>query len=511
MKDILVFSPPVPEEYPQPIESPKLGEVSGILKQEGYEFDQKSLFAECRYRNRNRFKKDVIDLSVFAERRVISYLKGEQDRCIIKEANKMADILDIESYDVVIVPLQGDSVISTRDVRLLMALPILKERITEEQIVIIGGPKITSRMEFLEFSFVDYVVDGDFEVPLLNIFRHEFEGEELVVEPGVMVERGGEVLCGEPYQHPMEMKPRPYFEPEILEKCGKFSLLNISVIPYHMGRGCTQNCSFCTYFEDQKYQHKSVDKVVKELKQLKKETGAEHVRFVDENLFSNPEHLKELAERFKEEGLDISWNGLSIIVSRDQEFFDTLAEGGCKALYHGIESASDSVLHRMRKHQTREMIENTLEKEYKAGINPFAGFITDYVDESWEEYNETVDFIKQNRHLMGAEATSLRIYPTERQPLYSNPEEFGIEINEEIGEDWRGIVHDYNISFEDSRGKISKAQDSQRQFKENYLQKLADRELFLKNYGRDYPITFLKLQLRKLYTKDYVDITHEYV
>jgi len=326
-----------------------------------------------------------------------------------------------------------------------------------------------------------------------------------------MVERGGEVLCGEPYQHPMEMKPRPYFEPEILEKDAETNVLKQPIIPYQLGRGCSQDCSFCNLFEDQKYQHKSVDKVVKELRQLKERYGYNYFWFADRNLFNDPDYIEDLAERLKEEELDILWGGLGIIVSRDQEFFDTLAEGGCKAIQHGIESASDSVLHRMRKHQTREMIENTLEKEYKAGIKTYALLITDYVDESWEEYNETTEFIKQNKYLYGGRASSLIIYPDSNQPLYRNPEEFGITIQESRTDEWMEKSLNFRVPFKDSRRHKLEEKECIKELKRKHLEKTMKKELSLKNFALKHPVTFVKMQARKLYTKNYAGVSHYFV
>lgn len=514
MKEILVFSPPVPEDFPQPHESYMLGEVCGWLDQEDYSFDQKSLFVECRYRNRYRFQKDYVDLSVFKPERVKMYLEKGNDNEVAKEARKLADLLNIGSYDAVIVPLHGDQVISTRDIRLLAALPILKES-NGDHITVIGGANITEKMEFAKLPFIDYVVRGDMEMPLTKILGKEFSGEEISDDTGLMYIKDGELKVADPYQHPMEMKAKPYFEKEILEKYAKVSALDIPIIPYQLGRGCTQNCSFCTYFEDQKYQYKSTDKVTKELQELKQETGIDHIRFADENLFNDPDYLRRVAETLCEKDVDVKWGGLGMIVSRSQEFFDTLSKGGCKMIYHGIESASNSVLHRMQKHQTCEMIENTLEKERKAGIKPFGGFITDYVDESWEEYMETVNFVRKNSDLMGGEATSLRIYPTNRQPLYENPENFGIELlddsEESEQEDWLGIDDDFNVSFRDKSGIKRDARSKRDSIKERYLQNVIDRNLFLKNYALENPLAMIKLQLRKLYMKDYEDITHEYV
>lgn len=510
--NILVFSPPVPEYVPQSHESYILGEICGWLKQEGYDFDQKSLFVECRYRNRFRFQNDFVDLSVFNFDQVKKYLK-QGDAEVSSEAAKLANLLDIESYDAVIVPLQDNQVISTRDVGLLAALPVLKES-SGDHITIIGGDNITEKMELARFSFVDYIIRGDMEIPLNRILGKEFRNQKLDNDIGLMYMKDGDLRKAEPYQHPIEMKAKPYFERDLLDKYAEVTALKKPVIPYKLGRGCSQDCSFCTYFEDQKYQYKSVNKVTRELDELSQEIGTDYIRFVDQNLFNNPDYLESVAKSLFESNVGVKWGGLGMIVSRSQEFFDTLSRGGCKMIYHGIESASDSVLHRMQKHQTREMIENTLEKETKANIKPFGGFITDYVNETWDEYQETIDFVKNSDCLLGGEAFSLRIYPTERQPLFRNSEDFGVQLLDQSQKnnesDWLGMDGHYNISFKDDKG-IKNEAGSRSKIKEKYLQRMIDKHLFFKNYALENPLTMIKLQIRKLYMKDYEDVTYGYV
>ncbi|MFB6190602.1 MAG: hypothetical protein ABEJ91_03450, partial [Candidatus Nanohaloarchaea archaeon] len=126
--DILVFSPALDESAFMPMVNAGLGAISGWLKEEGYDFDQRSLLAECREMNRYRLWEDYVDISVFEHGDVVDYLRGGENRDIAREANKMADMMDIDSYDVVLVSVKSDDALAK-------GLPVLKERAQDKLVV----------------------------------------------------------------------------------------------------------------------------------------------------------------------------------------------------------------------------------------------------------------------------------------------------------------------------------------------------------------------------------------
>jgi hypothetical protein len=92
-----------------------------------------------------------------------------------------------------------------------------------------------------------------------------------------------------------------------------------------------------------------------------------------------------------------------------------------------------------------------------------------------------------------------------------DPEKFGIEIEESKEQDLMNLDHDFNLSFKDERGEVGQANNKQRLWKERYLQRKINIECFLKNFGREDPLAFIYMQLRKIIYKDYTDLSHEYL
>lgn len=196
---MLVFSPPVKEDSFMPMLNAGLGAISGWLRQNDYSFDQKSLLAECRYRNRYRFKEDHVDLSVFEREEVIEYLRGEEKPAISREANKLGDILNIDSYDKVLASVKSD-------VSLMICLPILKERCSDK-LTVIGGPlTLSNDLEIVKLPFVDYGVRGDGEIPIKKILEKEMEGKEISNEIGLVYDTEDGLVKRDPCKYPMERK-----------------------------------------------------------------------------------------------------------------------------------------------------------------------------------------------------------------------------------------------------------------------------------------------------------------
>lgn len=487
MVDILVVSAPVSAETNMPMINAGLGAISGWLKEQGYEFDQSSLMVECQYANRNKWKKDRCDLSVFSKDRVVDFLRGNDDKRVIEEANKMGDLIDIDAYDVILVSAESDMALQN-------IMPMIQERCSDK-LVVIGGPcTLTNNLEIVRLPYVDYGVVGDGEIPLINILEHELEGKELQSDVGLVYMKNGELVRGEPYSHPVNMKAKPFFDRETMGKQKSMSTPKDVIIPYMFGRGCTQNCSFCNYFENRKFTYKDIDKVITELGELKEEIGSTSVYFADSNVLNNPDYLKRFAIEANKRNLGVDWGGQGIIAPRDQEFFDTLSEGGCKTLMHGIESVSNSVLHRMHKAQTKTMVEDTLEKEYEAGINPVGFFMTNYIGESIEEFRETIDFFVENDHLQGASVSWFTLYENKDMPAYANSNEFEITAQKPEYEDFidRSFEEPASYEGEDELPQQIKA------FKQNYALKKAFTHVYLGNFGVRNPQILLKRSLKSL-------------
>lgn len=500
MSKILVCSPPVPLRTNMPMVNAGLGAISGWLKQESYDFDQRSLMVDCQYKNRNRWRKDHIDFSVFSRERVVDFLRGGQDEEIRENSRKMAEMVDIDSYDVILISAESDYALKN-------IMPMIKEW-CEEKLVVIGGPcTMTNDLEIARAPYVDYGVIGDGEIPLSNILEHELEGKSLESDTGLVYMEEGELIRGDPYEHPLDMKAKPHFDTKMMRKQREMSNPKNVIIPYMLGRGCIKDCSFCNYFDNRNFNYKSIDKVVSEIEELKEEIGSKNFYFADSNILNDPDYVKDLAEEIKRREIDVHWGGQCTIMPRDQEYFSTLAEGGCKTLMHGIESVSDSVLHRMRKGQNKEMVAQTLKREYDACINPVGFFMTNYIGETQSEFWETMNFVAKNRHMVGASVSWFTIYEDDDMPAYAEDEDFGIEA---IAPEYEDYV---DRTLQKPGSYIPEGEEASEELKRlryRYARRRASLYTYIRNFGRKSPLVLMKSLLAKSMYREANDFAYLY-
>lgn len=165
-----------------------------------------------------------------------------------------------------------------------------------------------------------------------------------------------------------------------------------------LGRGCSCFCEFCSIpplFKG-KYSSRSVDDVIKEIKQEK----MKNVFVIDDNIYNYPELLKEFCVKAKD--LNIKWVGqIGVNVAEDNEILDIMAQSGCIGLLIGFESLRVGDLDRMRKRiNQREKYKEYIKKINKRGIRIYASFVMGYDDETLETIDETYNFCMENKFFL---------------------------------------------------------------------------------------------------------------
>lgn len=518
MTDILVFSPPSPRCIPKNLISAELSDISGWLDKQGYEFDQKSLFVETQYQERYKFQQSNLDTRVLEDKdRLLNYLKSGEDETIERKAAELGDFLSVDMYDIVIVAVPGVSTASRGNLSILMSLPILKESRKKDQTTLIVGPSYIGDKRVAELSYIDYLIEGDFENSLKNVLSHEFDNKPLQDSPGLIYEKDGEIRRFKPYRHPIEQKTKPFFKLDILYKHSQTSSLDIPIIRYQLSQRNLKNEGL----EKSDFQYKTIDKVISEIYELQKETGSRYLKFRDRNIFRNIDYVERLATRLIQEDLDISWGARCTVPSRNQEFFDKLASSGCSALHFSIGTMSESLIQRllrppapeivktdMDRDQTPGKTKDSIKKAHISGIKPFGYFKIGYIGETWEDYFETINFLRETSYLMGAEVGYFCLTTQDRNKFSQDSRYENICFKHSDATPLENLYRP-TVSFKNSNETWEESK-RRRKLKNRYMQRKADLELFLKNYGRSYPITFIRKMLRKIYTKDYPDITYSF-
>jgi radical SAM superfamily enzyme YgiQ (UPF0313 family) len=122
----------------------------------------------------------------------------------------------------------------------------------------------------------------------------------------------------------------------------RFDLLNpdkYNRLTVQTSRGCPHRCEFCaaSILISKKYKQKPADKVLRELKAIKKIWKKPFIEFADDNTFVNKKYWIDLLKKLRYE--DIRWfTETDITVADNEELLDLMRESGCQQVLIGFES-----------------------------------------------------------------------------------------------------------------------------------------------------------------------------
>jgi radical SAM superfamily enzyme YgiQ (UPF0313 family) len=161
----------------------------------------------------------------------------------------------------------------------------------------------------------------------------------------------------------------------------------------YAGKGCPFGCKYCNVART-KYSGRSAEKIVKELKLLKKLGNIKYIWFFDEIFTINRKRVIEVCNKIIEEKLNIRWLCDSRVDLVDEELLKLMRRAGCIGISYGVESGSQRILNLMNKGITIKQAKNALLWTRNAHIPMQLNLILGYIGENEESINKTKSFVK---------------------------------------------------------------------------------------------------------------------
>ena len=176
-----------------------------------------------------------------------------------------------------------------------------------------------------------------------------------------------------------------------LEHAGYFSM--------NMGttRGCPFKCNWCAKpIYGNRYNSRSPQNVVKELKMLKEKFQFDHIWFCDDIFGLKPGWVNEFATLIEKENMNLKFK----IQARadlllQENYIRDLARAGCDNIWMGAESGSQKILDAMDKGTTVEQIHESTKLIRKYGMNPSFFIQFGYIGETKEDIKKTISMINE--------------------------------------------------------------------------------------------------------------------
>ena len=183
---------------------------------------------------------------------------------------------------------------------------------------------------------------------------------------------------------------RPYRQ-SWLDRAGYFSM--------NMGttRGCPFKCNWCAKpIYGNRYNSRSPQNVIAELKMLKEKFQFDHIWFCDDIFGLKPGWVNEFADLIEKENLEFKFK----IQARadlllQENYIRDLARAGCDNIWMGAESGSQKILDAMDKGTTVEQIHESTKLIRKYGMKPSFFIQFGYLGETKEDITKTIGMINE--------------------------------------------------------------------------------------------------------------------
>ncbi|MCP2618754.1 B12-binding domain-containing radical SAM protein, partial [Candidatus Aminicenantes bacterium AC-335-A11] len=255
--------------------------------------------------------------------------------------------------------------------------------------VVIGGPHVTFEPLTALNSYCDFVIRGEGEETFKELVISLRENKSLKNIKGLSYRDENNKIHHNPFR-PLEPDLDKFPDPDFSSVINREKL---KTIPISTSRGCPYNCDFCsvTTFFGHKYRMRSIDRVIREIKNLYPKPKRLFV--VDDNFVVDRKRTIELLNVMIKEKIGIPWSAqVRVEVAEDEEILYLLRKAGCYWVHIGFESINPKSLEGVNKRQRVEDYKKAVEKFNKFGINVHGMFIFGFDEDEPSIFKKTAKY-----------------------------------------------------------------------------------------------------------------------
>ena len=273
---------------------------------------------------------------------------------------------------------------------------------TEGCVVIVSSSDSTDRYaEYLKEG-ADFVIIGEAEHTLLELTGHIKNGlNDYSAINGLAYIKNGEVTKtpGRPVLKDLDSMPLPAWDLVDIDLYRETWLKNAGYFSLNMSttRGCPFKCNWCAKpIYGNRYNSRSPENVVTEIKMLKELYHIDHIWFCDDIFGLKPGWVKEFAELLEKENISIRYKVQSRAdLLAHEDTVKAIAASGCENVWIGAESGSQKILDAMDKGITVAQIHEATTLMKNHGIKPSFFIQFGYPGEMKEDIGLTINMINE--------------------------------------------------------------------------------------------------------------------
>ncbi|KPK99038.1 MAG: hypothetical protein AMJ95_01080 [Omnitrophica WOR_2 bacterium SM23_72] len=340
-------------------------------------------------------------------------------------AERLLSLLNLKDYNLV-----GIGVNSYNEI--LSAL-LLAQKIKQKYKIpiIMGGSYITlfGDLFFDKYDFIDYIIVGEGELPLLFFLDYLCGKEKFSNIPSLGYKVNNKAVINQRAYYDINNQSVPDFTDLSLElyvKNMRYPQQELTM-PYQTSRGCTYRCSFCNHPRLESWETKNYDKVIKDILYLKEKYNLSFFKFEDPDINVSYNHINNLCDYLIKHNVNISWLARARVDNADRVLLQKMKQAGCQRIAWGIESGSDKILKSIHKGTTVEQGAKTLKIAYNTGIKNVIFILVGFPHETKKEVRETLLFLKRNKKFI-YHIELYYLHLTYGCPIYNHPDDYRIRL-----------------------------------------------------------------------------------
>jgi len=268
--------------------------------------------------------------------------------------------------------------------------------------VIVCSSDSTNRFEKYLLEGADFVIIGEGEMTLLELVNAIKNGEaDYSGIQGLAYLKDGKAIktLARPVMRDLDNLPLPAWDLVDINPYKESWLTNAGYFSLNIGttRGCPFKCNWCAKpIYGNRYNSRSPENVVGEIRMLKEHFGMEHIWFCDDIFGLKPGWVEKFTRLIQQEGIKMRFK----IQSRadllvDEDLVQALAASGCENVWIGAESGSQKILDAMDKGTTIAQIHQSTLLMKKYGIKPSFFIQFGYPGEQKEDIKKTIRMINE--------------------------------------------------------------------------------------------------------------------
>jgi radical SAM superfamily enzyme YgiQ (UPF0313 family) len=186
-------------------------------------------------------------------------------------------------------------------------------------------------------------------------------------------------------------------------------------------RGCPHHCEFCasSILLTPRYKVKPVEKVIAEIREIKKIWARPFIEFADDNSFVHREHYKQLLRALARE--NVRWfTEADVRVAEDDDLLGLMRDSGCQQVLIGLESPGGTSLNGLElknnwKARQQDFYKSAIARIQSYGITVNGCFILGLDTHTPDVFDSVFHFVRESG-LYEVQVTFMTPFPG--TPLY---------------------------------------------------------------------------------------------